>query len=52
MELIAEELKNSGKPDDIVKKISLGRINKYKQENSLLNQDWVMEPKKKGKRYY
>ncbi len=48
-ELIAEELKNSGKSDDIVKKISLGRINKYKQENSLLNQDWVMEPKKKVK---
>tara|TARA_B100000029_G_scaffold511096_1_gene604166 strand:- start:11433 stop:12284 length:852 start_codon:yes stop_codon:yes gene_type:complete len=48
-ELIAEELKNSGKPDDIVKKIGLGRINKYKQENSLLNQDWVMEPKKKVK---
>tara|TARA_Y100000590_G_scaffold231387_1_gene260744 strand:- start:1245 stop:2096 length:852 start_codon:yes stop_codon:yes gene_type:complete len=48
-ELIAEELKSSGKPDDIVKKISLGRINKYKQENSLLNQDWVMEPKKKVK---
>ena len=48
-ELIAEELKNSGKTDDIVKKISLGRINKYKQENSLLNQDWVMEPKKKVK---
>ena len=47
--LIAEELKNSGKPDDIVKKISLGKINKFKEENSLLNQAWVMEPKKKVK---
>ena len=46
-ELITEELKNSGKPDDIIKKISLGKINKFKEENSLLTQAWVMEPKKK-----
>jgi elongation factor Ts len=45
--LIAEELKNSGKPEDIAKKISLGKINKFKEENSLLSQAWVMEPKKK-----
>ena len=48
-ELIAEELKNSGKPDEIAKKISLGKINKFKEENSLMTQDWVMEPKKKLK---
>jgi len=47
--LITEELKNTGKPDDIVKKISLGKINKFKEENSLLTQQWVMEPKKKVK---
>ncbi len=46
-ELIYEELKNSGKPDEIIKKISLGKINKFKQESSLLTQEWVMEPKKK-----
>ena len=48
-ELIAEELKNSGKPVDIAKKISIGKINKFKEENSLLTQAWVMEPKKKVK---
>tara|TARA_B100000003_G_scaffold208134_1_gene227516 strand:+ start:748 stop:1599 length:852 start_codon:yes stop_codon:yes gene_type:complete len=48
-ELIAEELRNSGKPDDIVKKISLGKLNKFKEENSLMTQDWVMDPKKKVK---
>ena len=48
-ELISEELKNSGKPEEIVKKISLGKINKYKEENSLMSQEWVMEPKKKVK---
>ena len=44
--LINEELKNSGKPDDIIKKISEGRIKKFKEENSLMTQNWVMEPKK------
>ena len=48
-ELISEELKSSGKPENIVKKISLGKLNKFKEENSLLNQQWVMEPKKKVK---
>ncbi len=48
-ELIAEELKTTGKPLDIIKKISQGKINKFKEENSLLNQNWVMEPKKKVK---
>lgn len=48
-ELIAEELKNSGKPEEIAKKISLGKLNKFKEENALLTQNWVMEPKKKVK---
>ena len=46
-ELITEELKNSGKPEEIAKKISLGKMNKFKEENALLTQAWVMEPKKK-----
>ena len=48
-ELVNEELKNSGKSDDIAKKISIGKMNKFKEENSLLTQAWVMEPKKKVK---
>ena len=48
-ELINEELKNSGKPDEIIKKISIGKLNKFKEESSLMTQDWVMEPKKKVK---
>ena len=47
--LIEEELKNSGKPEEIAKKISLGKINKFKDENSLMTQDWVMDPKMKVK---
>ncbi len=43
------ELKNTGKPDAIVQKISIGKINKFKEDNALLSQAWVMEPKKKVK---
>ena len=48
-ELIKEELKNSGKEEEIIKKIAIGKINKFKEDNSLINQQWVMEPKKKVK---
>ena len=46
-DLITEELKSSGKPEEIAQKISLGKLNKFKEENALLSQAWVMEPKKK-----
>ena len=48
-ELIKEELKNSGKEEEIIKKIAIGKINKFKEDNSLMNQQWVIEPKKKVK---
>ena len=47
LELVTEELKNSGKPEDIAKKISVGKMNKFKEENALMTQAWVMEPKKR-----
>ena len=46
-ELISEELKNTGKQADIIEKIANGKIKKFKEESSLLTQDWVMDPKKK-----
>tara|TARA_B100000315_G_scaffold251955_1_gene287732 strand:- start:774 stop:1643 length:870 start_codon:yes stop_codon:yes gene_type:complete len=46
-EIITEELKNSGKDSKIVDKISVGKLNKFIAENTLLNQEWIMEPKKK-----
>ncbi len=48
-ELVTEELKNSGKSDEIANKITLGKMNKFREENALLTQSWVMEPKKKVK---
>jgi len=46
-DLVTEELKNLGKSEEIAQKISLGKMNKFKEENALLTQAWVMEPKKK-----
>ena len=46
-DLVTEELKSSGKPEEIAQKITLGKMNKFKEENALLTQAWVMEPKKK-----
>tara|TARA_B100000029_G_scaffold479716_1_gene527037 strand:- start:1870 stop:2739 length:870 start_codon:yes stop_codon:yes gene_type:complete len=48
-EIITEELKNSGKDPKITEKIALGKLNKFISENTLLNQEWIMEPKKKVK---
>ena len=45
--LIEEELNNSGKPKNILEKIGLGRLNKFKEENALSTQNWVMDPKQK-----
>ena len=48
-EIITEELKNSGKDNKIIDKIALGKLNKFISDNTLLNQEWIMEPKKKVK---
>ena len=48
-EIIIEELKNSGKDNKIIDKISTGKLNKFIADNTLLNQEWIMDPKKKVK---
>ena len=47
MEIIKAEIVNSGKPKEMAEKISKGKISKFLNENSLLNQIWIMDPKKK-----
>ena len=48
-EIISEELKNSGKDSKIADKIAFGKLNKFINENTLLNQEWIIEPKKRVK---
>ena len=47
LEIIKAELINSGKSGDLADKISKGKINKFISDNTLLNQLWIMDPKKK-----
>ena len=45
LEIIKEELKNSGKKEDIIEKIAAGKIKKFISDNTLLNQTWIMDTK-------
>ena len=47
LEIIKAEITNSGKPPEMAEKISKGKISKLLNDNSLLNQLWIMDPKKK-----
>ncbi len=47
LEIIKAEITNSGKPIGMADKISKGKISKFLNDNSLLNQIWIMDPKKK-----
>ncbi len=47
LEIIKAEIVNAGKPADMAEKISKGKLSKFLNDNSLLNQIWIMDPKKK-----
>ena len=47
VEIIKAELLNSGKPTEMIEKISQGKIGKFISENTLINQVWIMDPKKR-----
>ena len=47
LEIIKAEIASTGKPVDMAEKISKGKIMKFLNDNSLLNQIWIMDPKKK-----
>ncbi len=47
LEIIKEELKNSGKKPEMIEKISSGKIKKFISDNTLLKQIWILDTKKK-----
>ena len=47
LEIIKAEITNSGKPAEMAEKISKGKISKFINDNTLLNQIWILDPKKK-----
>ena len=46
-EIIKAEIINSGKPKEMAEKISKGKLAKFINDNTLLNQIWIMDPKKR-----
>jgi len=51
IEIGKEQARKEGKPEAILEKISMGKLNKFFKENTLLNQDFVKESKKSVKQY-
>jgi len=49
LEIIREEVKNSGKKGEMIEKIANGKLKKFVSDNTLLNQIWIMDTKKKVK---
>ena len=46
-----EQARESGKPEEILEKIAMGKLNKFFKENTLLNQDYVKDSKKTIRQY-
>ena len=43
-EILKQQLKDTGKPDNILEKMMEGKLNKFFQENTLLGQPFVIDP--------
>ena len=52
LEIIKAEIKNSGKPAEMIEKISKGKISKFLNDNSLIKSNLDYGSKKKSKRYF
>ena len=46
MEIGKEQARNEGKPEAMIEKIALGKLNKFYNENTLLNQTFIKDEKK------
>jgi len=51
IEIGKEQARQEGKPEAILEKIAMGKLNKFFKENTLLNQDFVRDTKKTVAQY-
>ena len=51
IEIGKEQARQEGKPENILEKIAIGKLNKFFKESTLLNQDFVRDTKKSVKQY-
>ncbi|MEZ5195467.1 MAG: hypothetical protein R2764_03440 [Bacteroidales bacterium] len=45
IEIGKEQAREEGKPEDMLEKIAMGKLNKFFKESTLLNQDYVRDTK-------
>ncbi len=46
IEIGKDQARREGKPEEIVEKIALGKLNKFYKEKTLLNQEFIKDNKK------
>jgi elongation factor Ts len=51
LEIAKEQIRAEGKPEDMIEKIAAGKLNKFYQENTLLNQAFIKEDKQTVRQY-
>jgi elongation factor Ts len=51
IEIGKEQARQEGKPENILEKIALGKLNKFYKESTLLNQDFIKDSKKTVAQY-
>jgi elongation factor Ts len=51
IEVGKEQAREEGKPEEMLEKIAIGKLNKFYKDNTLLNQDFVRDNKKTVRQY-
>lgn len=51
IEIGKEQARQEGKPEEMLEKIAMGKLNKFYKENTLLNQDFIKDNKKTVRQY-
>jgi elongation factor Ts len=51
LEIAKEQIRQEGKPEEMVEKIAQGKINKFYKESTLLNQEFIKDGKKTVSQY-
>ena len=50
LDIAREQIRAEGKPENMVEKIAMGKLNKFYKDNTLLNQDFVKDPSRTVKK--
>lgn len=51
IEIGKEQARQEGKPENLLEKIAMGKLNKFYNESTLLNQEFIKDSKKKVRQY-